>query len=121
MTALSYAIEPGDAWYFNQLDREQAADEAKEHFVNQFKDQIAQPSFLLNRIGEERAYDTFDNALQAIYDDAQKGTAFHRALHSLWVHPGNDDYSKAVSQMIQAELNRIAEKEFEKNPGLFDW
>lgn len=121
MTTLAYAIQPSDAWYFAELDREHAEEGAKEDFVSKFKDNIARPWFFLNRINEEHAFKVFDSALQAIYESDQKSTAFNRTLLSLWANPYSDEYSKQISNMIGEEIKQIAEKEFEKNPSLFDW
>ncbi|GEM_PF-4263878 len=121
MTALAYATEPSDAWYFAQLDREEAKEEAKEEFIKKFANTIAEPWHFLNRIPEDRCYEIFDDALQAIYDDQKKARVFNQTLLSVWVDPNSAMASRNISAMIAEEINQIAEKEFEKNPSLFSW
>lgn len=117
----AYAIEPSDSRYFDQLDKEHREEEAKEDFTKTFIDNIAKPWHFLNRMSESHCYKFFDDALQAIYDSAQKSTAFNHALHLVWSNPCCDQYSKQISEMIEQELMKIAEKEFNKNPDLFYW
>ena len=76
MTALTSATEPSDAGYFARLDREAAKEEAREDFIRQFASTLAKPWHFLNRLPEDRCYEIFDEALQAIYDDREKGDGF---------------------------------------------
>ena len=119
MTALTSATEPSDAGYFARLDREAAKEEAREDFIRQFASTLAKPWHFLNRIPEDRCYEIFDEALQAIYDDRKKATVFNQALLSVWVDPNSPIASRKISEMIEVEINQIAEREFEKNPSLF--
>jgi len=121
MTALAYATEPSDAGYFARLDREAAKEEAQEDFIRQFASTLAKPWHFLNRIPEDRCYEIFDDALQAIYDDQKKAAVFNKTLLSVWVDPNSAMASQKISAMIAEEINQIAEKEFEKNPSLFSW
>ena len=119
MTALTSVTEPSDAGYFARLDREAAKEEAQEDFIRQFASTLAKPWHFLNRIPEDRCDEIFDHALPAIYDDRKKATVFNQALLSVWVDPNSTMASRNISEMIEAEINQIAEKEFEKNPSLF--
>ena len=120
MTALTSATEPSDAGYFSHLDREAAKEEAQEEFIKKFANTLAKPWHFLNRIPEDRCYEIFDDALQAIYDDQKKAAVFNRTLLSVWVDPNSPLARRKISAMIAEEINQIAEKEFEKNPSLFD-
>ena len=121
MTALTSATEPSDAGYFARLDREAAKEEAREDFIRQFASTLAKPWHFLNRIPEDRCYEIFDEALQAIYDNRKKAAVFNQALLSVWVDPHTPLARQKISEMIEAEINQIAEQEFEKNPSLFSW
>ena len=121
MTALTSVTEPSDAGYFARLDREEAKEDAQEEFIRKFANTIAQPWHFLNRIPEDRCYEIFDEALQAIYDDQKKAAVFNQALLSVWVDPHTPLARQKISEMIEAEINQIAEREFEKNPSLFSW
>ena len=120
MTTLAYATEPSDAGYVAQLDREEAKEEAKEEFIRQFANTLAKPWHFLNRIPENRCAEIFDEALQAVYDDEKKATVFNQTLLSVWVDPDAPLARQKISAMIEEQINQIAEKEFEKNPSLFD-
>ena len=121
MTALTSATEPSDAGYFARLDREAAKEEAREDFIRQFASTLAKPWHFLNRLPEDRCYEIFDDALQAIYDNQKKATVFNQTLLSVWVDPNSAMASRKISAMIAEEINQIAEKEFEKNPSLLSW
>ena len=51
----------------------------------------------------------------------KKATVFNQALLSVWVDPHSTIARQKISEMIEAEINQIAEREFEKNPSLFSW
>ena len=121
MTALTSATEPSDAGYFARLDREAAKEEAREEFIRQFASALAKPWHFLNRLPEDRCYAIFDEALQAIYDNQKKATVFNQALLAVWVDPHASLARQNISEMIEAEIHQIAEREFEKNPSLFSW
>ena len=121
MTALTSATEPSDAGYFARLDREAAKEEAREDFIRQFASTLAKPWHFLNRIPEDRCYEIFDEALQAIYGNEKKAAVFNQALLSVWVDPHTPLARQKISEMIEAEIHQIAEREFEKNPSLFSW
>ena len=115
MTALTDAAEPSDAGYFSHLDREAAKEEAQEEFIKKFANTLAKPWHFLNRIPEDRCYEIFDEALQAIYDDEKKAMVFNQALLSVWVDPNSPLARRKISEMITEEIHPIAEQEFEKN------
>lgn len=120
MTTLTDAIEPSDAGYFAQRDREHAQEEAQEEFIRKLANTLAKPRPFLNRIPEDRCAEIFDEALPAIYDNRKKAEVFNQALLSVWVDSNTSLAHRKIRAMIEENINLIAKKEFEKNPRLFD-
>ena len=120
MTTFTDAIEPSDAGYFAQLDREHAQEEAQEEFIRPLANTLDKPRPFLNRIPVNRCAEIFDEALQAIYSDENKATVFNQALLSVWVDSNTALALQKIRAMIEEHIHLIAKKEFEKNPRLFD-
>lgn len=71
-TPLTNAIEPSDAGYFAQLDREYAQKKAQEEWITPLANALAKPRPFLSRIPENGCAEIFDDTLQAIYGDEKK-------------------------------------------------
>ena len=115
MTTFTDAIEPSDAGYFAQLDREHAQEEAQEEFIRPLANTLDKPRPFLNRIPVNRCAEIFDEALQAIYSDENKATVFNQALLSVWVDSNTALAHQKIRAMIEENINLIAKKEFDRS------
>ncbi len=59
--------------------------------------------------------ETMADVMEAIGSDTEKTEQFNRLVFVLWHDPHNAEKARQLSQMMDAEINKLIEKDFQKN------
>ena len=110
----SYAIGPSlHDWEYEEWSRRaDARDTALESFGADWKSDLVSD---LRCKAFTKIDETMADVMEAIGSDTEKTEQFNRLVFVLWHDPHNAEKARQLSQMMDAEINKLIEKDFQKN------